>query len=143
MMKFNSYDGRFPADSMFSLADDGVVVPGKLSYWLGRNKKAGPEQGFTLDLGCTKKAIGVLLKNTHNRYHRDRGTKKFSLFGSMSTYGPWQTILEKNLEDPRQQNPPPVKRLHFEKACNLRFLKFQLVEFWGYGGGLQHLSVIT
>ena len=141
---------------MFSLANDGVAGHGKLNFWLAKNHQAGGyinliyfliekkgDEGFILDLGCAKKVVGVRLKNTHNRYHRDRGTKKFCLFGSMSTYGPWQTILEKNLEDPRQQNPPPVKRLLFEKACNLRYLKFQLVEFWGYGGGLQHLSVIT
>ena len=136
--------GKFPASGIFSLADDGTAGHNKFNFWLAPQKKAGPEQGFTLDLGCAKKAIGVRLKNTQNRQRfRDRGTKKFKLLGSNSAGGPWQTILEANLEDSRQQKPPPVKKLLFEKTLVVRFLKFQLLEFWGRGGGLQHLSVLT
>ena len=136
--------GKFPASGIFSLADDGTAGHNKFNFWLAPQKKAGPEQGFTLDLGCAKKAIGVRLKNTQNRQRfRDRGTKKFKLLGSNSAGGPWQTILEANLEDSRQQKPPPVKKLLFEKTMVVRFLKFQLLEFWGSGGGLQHLSVLS
>ena len=137
--------GRFPAKAVFSLADDGTARHNKFNFWLAPQKKAGPEQGFTLDLGCAKKAVGVRLKNTQNRPRfRDRGTKRFRLLGSSSgTGGPWQTLLEANLEDSRQQKPPPVKKLLFEKSLVVRFLKFQLLEFWGRGGGLQHLSVLT
>ena len=137
--------GKFPASAVFSLGDDAAVGNKKVNFWLAAHGKAGPEEGFTLDLGCVKWAIGVRLKNTHNRRYRNRGTKKFKLLGSSKsgTDGPWQTILEENLEDPRKQNPPPVKKLHLEKALDVRFLKFQLLEFWGSGGGLQHLSVFT
>ena len=52
------------------------------------------------------------MKNTHNRQYRDRSTKKFRLLGSpTSAEGPWQTLLEANLEDSRQQRPPPIKQL--------------------------------
>ena len=137
--------GKFPASAVFSLGDDAAVGHNKVNYWLAAHEKAGPEEGFTLDLGCVKKAIGVRLKNAHNRRFRNRGTKKFKLLASdkSDTDGPWQTILEENLEDPRQQNPPPLQMLHFEKALDVRFLKFQLLEFWGRGGALQHLSVFT
>ena len=140
--------GKFPASAVFSLADNGTAGHNKFNFWLAPQEKAGPEQGFTLDLGCAKKAVGVQLKNTHNRGYRDRGTKRFKLLGSTSAAGPWQTeawqtILEANLEDSRQQKPPPVKNLLFEKTLVVRFLKFQLLEFWGSGGGLQHLSVLT
>ena len=137
--------GRFPAEALFSLEDDGTARHNKFNFWLAPNAAAGPEQGFTLDLGCAKKAVGVRLKNTQNRPRfRDRGTKRFRLLGSSSgTGGPWQTLLEANLEDSRQQKPPPVKNLLFEKTLVVRFLKFQLLEFWGRGGGLQHLSVLT
>ena len=136
--------GRFPAKAVFSLADDGTAKHNKFNFWLAPNKKAGPEQGFTLDLGCAKKAVGVRLKNAQNRGYKDRGTKRFRLLGSNSgTGGPWKTILEANLDDSRKQKPPPVKKLLFEKTQIVRFLKFQLLEFWGEGGGLQHLSVLT
>ena len=151
-MTSTSYDcplgphcGRFPASSIFSLEDDGPPGHSKLNFWLALNQRAGPEQGFTLDLGCSKKAVGVRLKNTHNRRFRDRGTKRFKLLGSNSGTDrrSWQTILEANLEDSRQQRPPPVKKLFFETPVLVRFVKFELLEFWGDGGGLQHLSVLT
>ena len=140
--------GKFPASGIFSLADDGTAGHNKFNFWLAPQKKAGPEQGFTLDLGCAKNVVGVHLKNTHNRGNWDRGTKRFKLLGSTSAAGPWQTegwqtILESNLEDSRQQRPPPVKKLLFEETLVVRFLMFQLLEFWGEGGGLQHLSVLT
>ena len=147
VMEATTYDGRWPASNLFSLEDD-VFDPRNWhlqNYWLSANKKAGPDEGFILDLGCTTKAIGVLLKNAQNGFHKDRGTKKFKLLGSTEsgTDGPWQTILEKDLEDPRQQRPPPVQKLLFEKEVDVRFLKFEMLEFWGNGGGLQHLSVLT
>ena len=121
-----------------------LVRHNKFNFWLAPNMKAGPEQGFILDLGFAQKAVGVRLKNTHNRRSRDRGTKRFRLLGSSrSSEGPWQNILEANLEDSRQQKPPPVKLLLFKSPLVVRFVKFELLEFWGVGGGLQHLSVLA
>ena len=136
--------GKFPASGIFSLADDGTAGHNKFNFWLAPQKKAGPEQGFTLDLGSAQKAVGVQLKNTHNRRFRDRGTKKFRLLGSSrSSEGPWQKILEANLQDSRQQKAPPVIKKFFEKPLIVRFVKFQLIEFWGEGGGLQYFSVLA
>ena len=123
-----------------------VAETGKpmFNIWLAPNKRAGPETGFTLDLGCVKKAEGVRLKNTHNRQYRDRSTKKFRLLGSpTSAEGPWQTLLEANLEDSRQQRPPPIKQLMFENPQNVRFIKFELLEFLQWGGGLQYFEVLS
>ena len=128
--------GMFPASAIFSLD--------KCNFWLSEDKKAGPEQGFTLDLGSAQKCIGVRLKNTHNRRFRDRGTKSFRLLGSSrGAEGPWQTILEANLEDSRQQKSPPVKELLFKSPLVVRFVKFELTKFWGNGGGLQYFSVLA
>ena len=116
------------------------------NIWLTPNKRAGPGTGFTLDLGCVKKAEGVRLKNTHNRGFRDRSTKKFRLLGSLTNAdkGPWQTLLEANLEDSRQQRrPPPIKQLMFENPQNVRFIKFELLEFLQWGGGLQYFEVLA
>ena len=143
--------GMVPASSIFELgieqAIGKVAKTGRLMFniWLAPNKRAGPETGFTLDLGCVKKAEGVRLKNTHNRGFRDRSTKKFRLLGSpTSAEGPWQTLLEANLEDSRQQRrPPPIKQLMFENPQNVRFIKFELLEFLQWGGGLQYFEVLA
>ena len=121
-----------------------LVGDNKFNFWLAPQEKAGAEQGFTLDLGSAQNAVGVRLKNTHNRQWRDRGTKRFRLLGSSrSSSGPWQTILEAKLKDSRQQKSPPVQKLLFENPLLVRFVKFELLEFWGDGGGLQHFSVLT
>ena len=141
--------GRFPASSLFLLEDDRVVGKNKLgldkmNYWLAEDQKVGPEQGFTLDLGCSKKAVGVRLKNTHNYKWADRSTKKFRLLGSNSVAdGPWKTILEANLEVSMYQKNPPVQQLPLDFPMVLRFVKFELLEFWGKGGGLQYFVVQT
>ena len=123
-----------------------VAETGKpmFNIWLAPNKKAGAEIGFTIDLGSAKMAEGVRLKNIHNRQYRDRSTKKFRLLGSAtSADGPWQTLLEANLEDSRQQRPPPIKQLMFENPQNVRFIKFELLEFLQWGGGLQYFEVLA
>ena len=136
--------GRFPASAVFSLGQDMLVGDNKFNFWLAPQEKAGAEQGFTLDLGSAQNAVGVRLKNTHNLQFRDRGTKRFRLLGSSrSSSGPWQTILEAKLKDSRQQKSPPVQKLLFENPLLVRFVKFELLEFWGDGGGLQHFSVLT
>ena len=142
--------GMFPVSNIFESGIERevgkVAETGKpmFNIWLAPNKKKGPETGFTLDLGCVKKAEGVRLKNTHNRQYRDRATKKFKLLGSpTSAEGPWQTLLEANLEDSRQQRPPPIKQLMFENPQNVRFIRFELLEFYGMGGGLQYFEVLA
>ena len=75
---------------------------------------------------------------------RDRGTKRFRLLGSAndSTDGSWRVILEQNLEDSRKQTPPPTLELMFQDSLVIRFIKFEMLEFWGNGGGLQYFTVI-
>ena len=138
------YDGRFLANNIFSLEDDGVQ-DGSANFWLTEDKRAGPDQGFLLDLGCPKTIVGIRLKNTKNREQfRNRGTKRFRLLGSAndSTDGSWEVILEQNLEDSREQTPPPTLELMFQDSLVVRYIKFEMLEFWGNGGGLQYFAVI-
>ena len=138
-----SYDGRFSANNIFSLEDD-EFKHGSANFWLSEDNRAGPDQGFLLDLGCPKTIVGIRLKNTKNRQHGDRGTKRFRLLGSAndSTDGSWEVILEQNLEDSRQQTPPPTLELMFQDSLVVRYIKFEMLEFWGQGGGLQYFAVI-
>ena len=93
-------------------------------------------------LGCNKKVAGVSLRNTHNAGHHDRSTKKFRILGSVTKNGPWQEFLVANLEDSRRQNPPPLQQLIFANSAVVSFIKFELLEFYGSGGGLQYFAVI-
>merc|ERR1711902_7886 len=113
------------------------------NYWLTENGKKGEDQGFIMDLGCVTTAEGLSLRNTHNHRHRDRSTKKFRLLGSLNNNGPWNELLVADLEDSRNQNPPPVQNLTFANSAPLRFVKFELLDYWGNGGGLQYFAVLT
>ena len=117
--------------------------PHDANYWLTEEEKKGEEQGFIMDLGCEKTVQGVSLRNTHNGRHRDRSTKKFRLRGSLNYNGPWNELLVADLEDSRNQNPPPVQNLTFANSATVRFVKFELLEYWGNGGGLQYFEVLT
>ena len=112
------------------------------NFWSAGNGEAGKNIGFVLGLGCRKMVSGVWLKNMHNPPYNDRGTKMFRLLGS-STFsdGPWKRLIGNLLEDSRKK-VPTVKTLMFDKPLVLRYLKFELVEYWGSGGGLQYFEPI-
>ena len=112
------------------------------NFWLAEQRKAGEEQGFIMSLGCNKRVAGVNLRNTHNAHHHDRSTKKFRVLGSADKNGPWQELLLANLEDSRRQDPPPFQQLMFPNSAAVSFLKFELLEYYGRGGGLQFFEVI-
>ena len=113
------------------------------TFWLAEPKKAGKEQGFIMDLGCVTAVEGVSFRNTHNRQFRDRSTRKFKLLGSSEQNGPWSELLLAHLVDSRNQDVPPVETRTFVSSTVVRYIKFELLAFWGNGGGLQYFKVIT
>ena len=113
------------------------------NYWLAETGKTGKEQGFTMNLGCSKTVSGVSLRNTHNGPYRDYSTKKLRILGSATDKGPWKELLVANLEDSRQQKPPPVENLMFAKSSVVSFIKVELLEYYGKGGGLQYFATTT
>ena len=123
----------FPANNIFS--------KDPANYWLTENGKVGEEQGFIMSLECQKTVVGVNLRNTQNAEHRDRSTKKFRILGSADKNGPWQELLLANLEDSRLQDPPPFQQLMFPNSAVVSFVKFELLEYYGNGGGLQFFEV--
>ena len=96
-----------------------------------------------MDLGCAKTVEGVTFRNTHNRQSRDRSTKTFKLLGSSEQNGPWRELLLAHLVDSRNQDVPPVETRTFVSSTVVRYIKFELLAFWGNGGGLQYFKVIT
>ena len=60
--------------------------------------------------------------------------------GSLEATGPWETLVEEELED--LAGTPPVLTFYFPPR-NLRFLRFHLLSHWGIvGGGLRYFYPI-
>ena len=129
--------GVFPASNILSLNVDKWRHRSS-NYWVAEDRKAG----FIMFLGCRKAVRGVSLRNTQNAEHQDRSTRKFRLLGSSTQNGPWHELLVANLEDSRQQKPPPVQKLMFAKSSVVSFIKVELLEYYGpIGGGLQYFAI--
>ena len=97
-----------------------------------------------MDLGCEKTVQGLSLRNVRNYHHHDRSTKKFRLLGSPNNNESWKELIVADLEDSRKQIPPPIQNLTLDNSVIVRFVKFELLEYWGnLGGGLQYFKVIT
>ena len=141
----SSFCSVYPASNILALDVD-IHGPKRkphkfANYWLAESKKTGEEQGFIMSLGCNKRVGGVTLRNTHNALYRDRSTKMFRILGSVAYDGPWQELLVANLEDSRRQNPPPLQQIMFPNFAVVSFVKFELLEYYGLGGGLQYFAV--
>ena len=141
----NLSDLRFHARNIFTLEDDKRPA----NYWLLPYGQTGPAANFVLDLGCPMTIMGIRVKNTRNAQFKTFGTKKFRLFGSTEIDrvdpgkdSPWKFILEKSLDDPRNQNPIPTLELMLDDLVTVQYVKFEVHEIWRKGGGLQHFSVI-
>ena len=66
----------------------------------------------------------------------------FQVSGALQENGPYEVLLESELEDSRLQDSPPLQTFPFEKTV-VRFLKFELLDYWGVGGGLRHFGALT
>ena len=107
--------------------------------WLGPDKSNG---NFVLDFGCFKKINMLELVNTHNENKRDRSTKDFKVYLSdKSPTGPWTEVLNKTLADSRNfKDPLPVQKFSFDGETT-RYVKFQMLSFYGFGGGLHYINM--
>jgi len=131
----------FFARNVLTLDTDRGGTGSNANYWLAEDA-AVEDQGFTMSLGHSTTVWGVTLRNTHNSYDRGRSTKRFRILGSANATGPWEELLVADLEDSRRQNPPPVQQLIFANPAVVSFIKFELLEYWGNGGGLQYFVPI-
>ena len=65
----------------------------------------------------------------------------FRLLGSTTLDGTFDTLLEDRLPDSRQQDPVPAVTFSFPES-EVRFVKFEVLEHWGAGGGLQFIELL-
>ena len=72
----------------------------------------------------------------------NKATKSFRVSGSLNEKGPWQTLVEDELADTTGGKPAALINFTFENPVEIKFLKFDLISFWGDGGGLQYFAAI-
>ena len=78
--------------------------------------------------------------NTHNAYHKDRSTKTFKVSLSHHSNGPWTRVLQETLSDSRRASDP-LPLLEFSiTPKEARFVKFEMLSYYGHGGGLQYFA---
>ena len=84
---------------------------------------------------CTRGISGFEIKN---RAHHDWHTKGFRVSGSLNESGPWQPLVEDELDGSSN-----LVNFTFGKPVGLQFLKFELLSYSKDGGGLQYFELIS
>ena len=140
--KSTQYSWKYPASSVLILGErDRKLDNGRKNYWLAEHKIF---QGFVVKVDTCKRLIaGIQIKNMGKGWSaRDSATKEFHVSGSPSEDGPWKTLLEDQLIDTTGNKAASLLNFTFEKPVEIQFLKFDLVSYWGAGGGLQYFAPI-
>ena len=94
---------------------------------------------FILDLGCEKKVKQIEIINAHKDVWDDCSIEEFLVYTGNDTDGPWDKVVHEVLEDSRDLDTVPLVKFPFEEKIS-RFLKFEMVSFYGEGGGLQYFA---
>ena len=133
----------YPASSVLILAEeDAWMDNGQENYWLAETGKT-TGQGFTLKVDtCTRLIAGCQIKNLGKGVQTGRATKEFRVSGSIDENGPWEILVEDQLIDTSSGQPASLLNFTFEEPVEIQFIKFDLVNYWGYGGALQYFAAI-
>ena len=116
------------------------------NFWVAE-KARDDNQGFIIDLGCTKHITGIRIRNAQwtdslnpNHY---AGTKEFRLKGAMAPTGPWRLLIQENLPDSKPGLPKPeVLTMGLAQEQVARYIKFETVKRWSKFAALKYLDVI-
>ena len=143
VVQSTAYDlSLFPASSVLILGgEDAVLDNGKTNYWLAEEGET-TKQGFTLKVdSCGARWIsGIQLKNKGKGSQPGWVTRGFKVSGANNSNGPWQTLLEEELVDTTGNKAASLLDFTFEEAVEVQYLRFDLVSYWGAGGGLQYFA---
>ena len=70
-------------------------------------------------------------------------TRGFKISGSKNEIGPWEILVEDELIDTSGGQPAVLLNFTFQEPVEIQFIKFELVSYWGEGGGgLQFFGAI-
>ena len=143
VVQSTAFSSNFPASSVLILGEtDAHLTNGKLNYWLAEQEKT-TGQGFTVKVdSCERTIVGFQIKNKGKGSVKGWATKAFKVSGSKKENGPWQTLVEAELVDTRGGKAASLLNFTFEEPVELQYLRFDLVSYWGNGGGLQYFAPI-
>ena len=104
----------------------------RVNYWLSTDGEAGDKAYFVLDLGCEKLFKGIRIRNTHNKNHNDRGTKKFIFYSGDTEDGPWTELITGEIQDARNVKNVPLEEFFLPEARTdiTSFIKFETESFY-------------
>ncbi len=133
------YDGGsdvFPYDNLTDGRYNDTGTGFDWSFWLTPNWQGGWAQ---VDLGAVYQVDAIRVQNTRNRGYNDRGTQSFSI--ETSTDGVSYTpVVTGTLASVWGLDPIPFESFSFP-AQPARFVRFNVLTFYGASGGLNELEV--
>ena len=122
---------------------DAYLGQGKLNFWLAEQGKTRGES-FTIKVDrCVRRVQGFQIKNKGKGTDTGFATKEFLVSGSFEKNGPWKTLIQDELIDTTGGRSAHLLNFTMDKPVKIKFLKFELVSFWGEGGGLQYFAPIA
>ena len=143
MVQSTAFNSGYPASSVLILGEeDARLANGKWNFWLAEYQKT-TGQGFTLRLdNCARSIAGIQIKNKGKGIYTGFATKAFKISGSMNENGPWETLLDDQLDDTRGI-AASLRNFTFEDPVEIQFLRFDLISYHGgAGGGLEYFAAI-
>ena len=115
----------------------------KGTFWLA---PSGSTAEFVLELCPPRKVRTLTVVNTHAAEMRNRGTKEFKVYLGEDTED-WTEVAHETFEDPREStkttedevniNWLTTKNIDVTDDMEARYVRFELISFYGEGGGLQ------
>ena len=121
---------------------DAYLGQGKLNFWLAEQGKTRGE-GFTIKVDRRARRVqGFQIKNKGKGTDTGFATKEFLVSGSFEKNGPWKTLIQDELIDTTGGRSADLLNFTMDKPVEIKFLKFELVSFWGEGGGLRYFAPI-
>ena len=124
----------FPADNVLTPSPE-EAASAETSFWLAPEGSPGH---FILDLGCVAPLNTIELVNTRGGDTRSRGAKGIKVSVGLSQDGPWSLVVWEVLEDARAGDSPPPLLMFTFPIESARFVKVEVVTWYGEGGGLQY-----
>ena len=124
----------FPADNVLTHSSE-EAAGAQTSFWLAPEGSPGH---IILDLGCVAPLNTVELVNTRGGETRSRGAKGIKVSVGLSKDGPWSLVVWEVLEDASNGDSPPPLLMFTFPIESARFVKVEVVTWYGDGGGMQY-----
>ena len=107
------------------------------NYWRPETEDTAVLQ---FDLGCPMKINILMLVNTNNANKWNRGTRKFRASMKHLDSDDWNEMTDE-LMDPSRYQPNVYSEYFYFPPSETKQLKFEILSYWGDGGGLQYFNV--